>query len=119
MNRDTANKIIHEQIMNECWHDWEYVGLSAILTARWVCSKCNANHESYTPKQPNYCNDANQAVLVMGKCDIFDVIKPTGNCQWIATYQTGTELSCAEASTFCLAICTAALGILRIAEQIR
>jgi len=71
MNRDTANKIIHEQIMNECWHEWEF---NPKPTARWVCSKCNDSHEDLDcPAPPNYCDDANQAVLVWTKLKLWKV----------------------------------------------
>lgn len=109
MNKQKANEIIHEQIMGQCWH---------VQKNGWPhCNKCKT-HLTLC-RNPDYCEDANEAMKVFEMLRFREVRRfrgvPSGDMYWRVWSSNADE----RASTLCLAICTAALRILKIAEHIK
>jgi len=123
MDKLEANKIIHEQIMGKCAHEWHCAYKKGFEKPEYKhrCEKCDEDKTTtwpvYETPIPNYCNDANEAVKALYELPLTDFYFQAAF--WNAEYRDeDNSIQLVSNTDINLAICTAALGTIGITEEI-
>jgi len=119
MTRNNTNKIIHEQIMGECWHEWR---AHASFYCHYKCSKCDKVIQTgsmMTPEGgPNYTDDANNTLKLLEKFIDAKIHLDCGRYSVVLTNNTKELFGTTTHTNLLIAICYAALRTLKITEKI-